>query len=265
LASWQWEEYGQTAEAIKLIERALRLDPERAWIRMQLSFMYLDVGDVGAAENVISGHAGMAPSGLIAPALRRGDWRKAGQLAYARPEGQLHDDSEMLAVWAIRDYALKSGELDRAIKYLDQVYDLHPNQPVVAGENGFVFASLALLLRKKGDQVAAQKLVNGMTQACRASGRPVMCATAHALAGEREAALESLHKTVTVEGHISFWWYTIDRAPQWDAMRSDPAFQTIAEGLRNDAAQQRALLEQMRSKGDVPTRSSAILTAVPSP
>ena len=265
LASWQWEEYGQTAEAIKLIERALRLDPERAWIRMQLSFMYLDVGDVGAAENVISGHAGMAPSGLIAPALRRGDWRKAGQLAYARPKGQLHDDSEMLAVWAIRDYALKSGELDRAIKYLNQVYDLHPNQPVVAGENGFVFASLAVLLRKKGDQVAAQKLVNGMTQACRASGRPVVCATAHALAGEREAALESLHKIVTVEGHVSFWWYTIDRAPQWDAMRSDPAFQTIAEGLRNDAAQQRALLEQMRSKGDVPTRSSAILTAAPSP
>jgi len=264
LANWQWEEYGQTADAIKLIERALRLDPDRPWIRLQLSNMYLDVGDIGAAEDVISGHAGMAPSALIAPTLRRGDWRKAGQLAYARPKDQLHDDSEMLAVWAIRDYALKSGELDRAIKYLNQVYDLHPNQPVVAGKNGFVFTSLALLLQKKGDQVAAQKLVNGMTQACRASGNPVVCATAHALAGEREAALESLHKTVTVEGHMPFWWYTIDRAPQWDAMRSDPAFQTIAEGLRNGAAQQRALLEQMRSKGEVPARASSTLTAAPS-
>jgi len=266
LASWQWEDRGQTAEAIKLTERALSLDPERLWIRRQLVKMYLDVGDVGAAENLSSGHAGMAPSGLIAMALRRGDWRKAGQLAYARPNAQLHDESEYEATWAIRDYALKTGELDHAIKYLSQVYDLSPSQPVIkVGENGFVITALASLLQKKGDRAAAQTMIKALSKACLASNNPIVCANTHALAGERTAALDSLRKLTNLNEHLTTWWYLIDRSPFWEAMRSDPGFQAIADVWRQDAARQRALLEQMRTRGEVPTRSTASPAAAPAP
>ena len=49
---------------------------------------------------------------------------------------------------------------------------------------------------------------------------------------------------------------TIERDPLWDAMRSDPRFQAIAAEARAHAAAQRALLEEMRRKGEVPYRPS---------
>jgi TolB-like protein/DNA-binding winged helix-turn-helix (wHTH) protein/Tfp pilus assembly protein PilF len=261
LAGWRWDQYGQTAEAIKLIERALRLDPDHRWIRLQLCNMYLDVGDLVAAQSVISGHQGTAPSGLIAPAVYQGDWRTAGGLAYARPKAQLHDDAEVLAILAIRDYALKTGEFERAIKYLYQAYDLRIGHEIHdARDNGFVGVSLALLLQKKGDRKAARILTNEMAQTCERMGKNRQCAAAHALAGEREAALDSLRKAES-EGHLPYWWYMVDHDQILADIRSDPRFQAMANSLRESAAQQRALLEQMRINGEVPARLSGAVRA----
>jgi tetratricopeptide (TPR) repeat protein len=208
----------------------------------------------------------MAPSGLIAPALYRHEGRKAADLAYARPGFQLHDDAEILAIFAIRDYALETGELDRAIKYLYQTYDLHPGHPMlVAGKNGFVIASLAMLLKKKGDTAAAQTLTNEMREACRNPGNSPLCTAAQALAGEREAALDSLRKSVLQDPHSPYWWYIADHALLWADYHSDPRFQAIAKTLRDGAARQRALLEQMRAKGEVPVRLAAVMPGTRSP
>ena len=264
LAGWRWEEHGQTAEAIKLIERALLLDPDHPWIRLQLCEMYLDVGDLVAAESVVSGRKGMEPSGLIAPAVYQGDWRTAGELAYARPKGQLNDENELLAIFALRDYALNTGGFDRAIKYLYQTYDLRIGHEIQAGVNGFVGVSLALLLQKKGDQAAAHALINQMAQQCAREGKYRMCAVRHALTGEREAALDSLRKLSTSQGYLKYWWYLIDRDPVWADLRSDPRFQLIASSLRDRAARQRVLLEQMRTNGEVPPRLSAAVRAATS-
>jgi tetratricopeptide (TPR) repeat protein len=265
LAGWRWQEYGQTAEAIKLIERALRLDPDHRWIRLQLCDMYLDVGDLVAAQSVISEHQGTAPSGLISPAVYRGDWRAAGKLAYARPKAQLHDDAEFLAIIAIRDYALQTGEYDRAIQYLYQTYDLRVGHEIHdAGDNGFVGVALAVLLQKKGDKNGAHTLTNEMTQACERTGRYRQCAAAYALAGEREAALDARRKASTHYGHLPYWWYMVDHDPTWADLRSDPRFQTMASSLRADAGRQRALLEQMRLNGEVPARPSGSVRAVTS-
>jgi TolB-like protein/DNA-binding winged helix-turn-helix (wHTH) protein len=258
LAAWRWAWYGQTAEAIKLIERALRLDPEHRWIRLQLCDMYLDVGDLVAAENVISGSKATAPSGLIAPAVYRGDWRTAGELAYARPKGQLKDVASMLAIFAIQDYALKTGEFDRAIKYLYQAYDLrigHEMDYEVAG------IALGLLLQKKGDKAAAHTLMNEIAQTCGHASDPFdnfyVCAVGHAFAGEREAALDSARKASDQPGGLpQYWWYLFDRGPILADIRSDPRFQAIVRSQRDLAARQRTLLDQMRTKGEVPARLS---------
>jgi len=76
-----------------------------------------------------------------------------------------------------------------------------------------------------------------------------------ALQGNRDAAVAELAEALR-SGERTDWWYTIERDPLWDAMRPDPRFQAIATEARAHAAAQRALLEEMRSKGEVPYRPS---------
>ena len=80
-------------------------------------------------------------------------------------------------------------------------------------------------------------------------------ADALALQGHRDAAVAELAEAFQ-SGELTDWWYTIERDPLWDAMRSDPRFQAIAAEARAHAAAQRALLEEMRRKGEVPYRPS---------
>jgi hypothetical protein len=79
-------------------------------------------------------------------------------------------------------------------------------------------------------------------------------ADALALQGHRDAAVTELAEAFR-SGERTHWWYTIERDPVWDSMRSDPRFQAIATEARAHAATQRALLEEMRRKGEVPYRS----------
>jgi hypothetical protein len=194
----------------------------------------------------------------------RGDWRTAGELAYARPRGQLQDENELLAIFAIREYALRTGGFDRAIEYLYQTYDLRVGHEMDAENNLFVGVSLALLLQKKGDKAAAHTLLNEMAKKCERAATDRLCAIGHVLAGEREAALDSLRKLSKSQGYLLYWWYLIDRDPIWADIRSDPRFQAIASSLRDRAARQRVLLEQMRTNGEVPPRSSGAVRAATS-
>jgi hypothetical protein len=79
-------------------------------------------------------------------------------------------------------------------------------------------------------------------------------ADALALHGHRDAAVTELAEAFR-SGERTHWWYTIERDPVWDSMRSDRQFQAIAAEARAHAAAQRGLLEEMRRKGEVPYRS----------
>ena len=96
--------------------------------------VYLDLGDATAARAVV---AGMPPSaravGLLA--MHGGDWRRAGLSAY--DEEGWTSDSDYCEIWqaeALRDYALKTGELNRAIAFIKSKYyfaDAPAEQPDV--------------------------------------------------------------------------------------------------------------------------------------
>ena len=76
--------------------------------------VYLDLGDEQAARAVVAG----MPQGAHDPPsfIYAGDWRAAGRAAYDAGSGDDCDSGS--ANTAVRDYALKTGELSRAIAFI---------------------------------------------------------------------------------------------------------------------------------------------------
>ena len=88
------------------------------WLRHFAMTVYLDLGDAKAARAVVAGMPRSArAAGLLS--MHDGDWRRAGLSAYDE-EGWTRDD-DYCELWqgeALRDYALKTGELSRAIAFI---------------------------------------------------------------------------------------------------------------------------------------------------
>ena len=121
----RWVLDGKLAEAIQFIEHGIALDPNNPWLRYTAVEVYLDLDDVRSARDVASGTPQNARTrGLLA--MRAGDWRRAGLDAYDESSWTSDDDycKNLLASEAIRDYALKTGDLNRAIDFIKRKYYL---------------------------------------------------------------------------------------------------------------------------------------------
>ena len=75
--------------------------------------------------------------------------------------------------------------------------------------------------------------------------------------GENDAALEQLRKDLD-QGWRRHWWYRLGREPAFEPLRSDARFKKLVTEARAHAAAQRALLEQMRERGEVPRRAASV-------
>ena len=154
---WLWRR--QAAMAIKLTERAIRLDPEDLEIRHSACDMYLDVGDVAAAQQVIEENATERSPAQMLIAMYKGDWRTAGNLAYSIP-ARLREESEGLEVGsAIFTYALHTKDFARAEAYLRELWKIKPGQELNY-DRGALY--LAALMRLQGKQAQAQRIFDGL-------------------------------------------------------------------------------------------------------
>src|ERR1035441_6588847 len=123
--TYRWLFEGKLAEAIQIIEHAIALDPNNPWMRQQAVAVYLDLGDVTAARDVAASTPQNArTAGLLL--THEGDWRRAGLAAY--DEAGWTNDNDYCQNWVagevIRDYAMKTGELSRAIAFIKRNYNL---------------------------------------------------------------------------------------------------------------------------------------------
>ena len=265
LAQWKRIYHGEIAEAIRLVEKALRTDPDAAWIRQAGVDMYLDAADPIAAHNIIADTPSESWYGELSLALYAGDWRKAADLEFNRPQ-QLRDrDYGSYPILAIQWYGFKTKEFDRAIAFLKSTYHL-PEGREFDGESFEAAQSVAILKKQRGDEVGARRLANDLSRVLGSAPKDsastqafddINRAILHILTGEYDLACDEL----TASMHAKFagspfaWTLVID--PLWDPIRADPRFQAFEKKYRDDAARQHNLLLEMRRKGEVPPRDAS--------
>jgi len=253
--------HGEFAESIKLLERAIASDPRQAWARIYAVLVYLDIGDPDAALDVASPSAFVTSNARFLLLVYQGKSREADLAASNGIE--FHEDyiDEYGEQEATRDAALRTGDYRRLIKVygIDQRV-AHPDEPwELTGLTMRSYPAMAHAYRLTGHPDIADSILAttnrwlDANQARMGASIQRTRAAVYAMQGKREAALQALAAGFR-SGDRYRWWYTVAQDPLFESLRADPAFQAIALEARQHAAQQRALLEDMRRRGEVPMR-----------
>jgi TolB-like protein/DNA-binding winged helix-turn-helix (wHTH) protein len=259
---FRWAFDGKLAEAIQIIEHGIALDPNNPWLRYAAVEVYLDLGEVQAARDVAAGTP-QSPrtTGLLS--MHKGDWRRAGLAAYDEASWTSDDDTckNLLASAAIRDYALKTGELSRAIAFIKLKYYLGDDPAThleVCNFNAVVYLSQLMAAAGQAEQALALRRAASLWLDANAAkyftGAGRQRAGLLLLDGKPDAALAEVADAFR-SGIYANWWYTIEHDPLWLPLHGDPRFQAIAADVRRYVDAQRSELEALRRQGAVPRRA----------
>jgi TolB-like protein/DNA-binding winged helix-turn-helix (wHTH) protein len=266
-ALWHYGKYrwlfdGKLADAIQIIEHAITLDPKNPMLLHTVMAVYLDVDDAKSARAVVAGMPQNARAGGLL-AMHEGDWQRAGLSAYDEAGWTSDDYCEIWQGEALRDYALKTGELSRAIAFIKLRFYLGdaPAEHLDECNSGAaVYLSQLLAAAGKADQALALRRAaaswNDANEAKYLGGSRRRRAGILLLDGKPDAALAELAESFR-SGYYMYWWYTINYDPLWLPLHRDRRFQAIAADVRRYVDAQRNQLEALRQHGDVPRRGDA--------
>jgi tetratricopeptide (TPR) repeat protein len=254
----RWVVHDKLAEAAQILEHAIALDPGNPELRHTTMAVYLDLGEERAAREVAAGTPKVARDVRIR-LMYAGDWHAAGRAAYDETSSTFDYCDNWLAAEAVRDYALKTGELGRAIAFIKK-HNNFRNDPAAHLDICNIGAAIALsqLLAAQGHATEAQALQHAVISWLEANtakyAGPALrqWATALQLDGRRDAALDKLAESFRSGGDYMHWWYTLKYDPVWLPLHGDPRFQTIAADVQRHVDSERKALEELRRLGDVP-------------
>jgi TolB-like protein/DNA-binding winged helix-turn-helix (wHTH) protein/Tfp pilus assembly protein PilF len=256
----RWLIDGKLAEAAQIIEHAIALDPSNSLLLHSAMAVYLDLGDVKAARAVVSGMP-QSPRAVGLLAMHEGDWRRAGLSAY--DEAGWTSDSDYCEIWqgeALRDYALKTGELSRAIAFIKLKFylgDAPAENLDVCNHGAAIYLSQLLAAAGQADQALALRRAaaswNDANEAKYLGGSRRLHARVLLLDGKPDAALTELAESFRA-GYYVYWWYTINYDPLWLPLHNDSRFQALAADVHRYIDAQRGELEALRRSGLVPRR-----------
>jgi TolB-like protein/Tfp pilus assembly protein PilF len=260
LAESRWEYSGEFADAARIVERAIALDPQSEDNRILATHIYLDLGEVQSAMAVRSDPQRLGPAVEILQYQR--DQREAAELTRTMPTSTFwYGGAFAIEAEAVRDGAILTGDYASALARLESAYATRPSTrpPMWSRYQAMVYAHTLVLAgqAERGRKLAAATLVlldshsigrkKGWLARERAAGYMVL--------GERERALAELTTAVRTN-RLYRWWYTFELDPLFEPLRRDPRFAALKEQAKKHCDRQRALLEQMRRKGEVPRRHS---------
>jgi DNA-binding winged helix-turn-helix (wHTH) protein/TolB-like protein/Tfp pilus assembly protein PilF len=262
LALSKYEYSGEFAEGIRFIEQALARDAEGD-ADVLASAIYLDVDDLATAKAVLRERADPEHvRGLVRIAQYERNPSRAAELvrSLAEPSPTLEGGPVSPMAEALRDAAIRTGDYVSALKVLEASYAAYaPTESRMWSRGlGLVYAHTLVLAGEvqRGRKLAAAILAQLDTESV---GRAEnwLCrerAAAFAVLGDDERALEQLAISLKVRKFYR-WWYLAELDPLYDHLRDDPRFQALAERAKQHRIAQRALVEEMRQKGEVPKRT----------
>lgn len=264
LARYRWLHYHSPSQAIALVEKAIAEDPQNPLARKAAATFYLDIEDEVAAAEVATGTAISSATASPALELYAGNWRGAG-LAAQRDEAFTFDVFEAHgSPEALRDMALHTRDYTTAESLLCTRYAMSIDGPVqVALANFRAWVLLAHLQLLQGREERAREILESVIawiDSDRVYG-PVYNlrtrAQAEMLLGRRADAMRDLTSSFQVDRDYVEWWYTIERDPTWDDVRDSSEFQALATAAKRFASEERAKVEALRSRGEIPQRTAA--------
>lgn len=272
MAKYRSINHGRPSEAIALIERAIRVDPQNPWAPHTAVAFYLDIGDAAAAREV----AALTPVSRASarPLLEQhaGRVREAGAAALAPHGFEFGFNESWGFAEAVRDAALRDGRLAAAERVLRQRFGLPAGGPPQLDVANFrATVPLAHLLLREGRAAEAESLLREAIRWIGADRRfgPVYKrrtrAQAWMLLGERERALEDLAASFSQDLDYTQWWYSLEHDPVWEAARGNPRFIEIGRGVRAYISLERQAVERLREKGEVPRRGMSLSPEVLEP
>ena len=225
--------------------------------------MYLDFGDAKAARAVAAGtpHSARATALL---SMHEGDWRRAGLAAYDEAGWTSDDDycENWLAPEAIRDYALKTGELSRAIAFIKLKY-YFGDAPAAhldvlqlpRGRLSFAAHGRCRSSRRRHWRCGVPRHRGTMpTRPSILGDSRRLRARILLLDGKPDAALAELAESFRSGILRCIGGTPSNYDPLWLPLHGDARFQAIAADVRRYVDAQRSELEALRRNGLVPRR-----------
>ncbi len=249
IAELRRTQQGRFAEAVKLAERAAAIDPRADWVRSLLVEFYLELEDVTAARNVVTEQPSAQPLQWVPICLFVGALERGASLVRTNSESIRAGKLQGFEAYVMRDAALAFGRPDDARNEIVALrvgldFDLSTNATLAQ-------LNIAMGNRREGERLARDTL--DLENEIRAYAFAHPKAVALAVLGQNDAALDTLRRNFD-QGLRRNWWYRILREPAFERLRSDPRFKALVSDAQAHAAAQRALLEQMRERGEVPRR-----------
>lgn len=254
------------ADGIGLAERALRLDPASTAVRSILVHMYLDVGDLPAAEQLLAA-GNQNQSAWVAIYAYRHEWRKAAAIMYddaARANIPIPPDSRYgnFAVLmsatdpTSRRRALELFEKEARIRWQN---DGTPTMSVPMNRDMSIETGLADLMMRAGDTVRARRLLEmTLSESDMAAVKyrrgtmwfTLQRARALALLGRNEEALGELSAFSRSGWAPDAWLLYADTA--FDRLRGDERFKRIIAERHANELRERAEVEALRTQKLIP-------------
>jgi TolB-like protein/Tfp pilus assembly protein PilF len=261
---------GNFAEAVKLMERAIAVDPSAYWMRVDAAAVYLDLGDTAAVQDVLSA---IPPTATIPQSVWKfclssylGEAQRAAAELYALPHSKLtatllnEGDNDCPSA-VIRDAALDRHDYGRGLRALELClttdWDSALSRPDTDARATCAVRYASLLIAS-GERDRAAKLLHSMLKGLEDHKPYIDVADAHAsalaLLGDTDGALKALEAAFAAQKFG--WWYVLKhaRAPEFEALHTQPRFQSLLKQYQDIVAKQSALLAEMRRAGEVPYR-----------